>query len=48
MKISEYVETPSGIGRFVYYDHVNQIVVVEMDYSYLVKFPADKCYVIFE
>ena len=48
MKISEYIETPSGIGRFVYYDSIRSVVVVEMGYRYLVEFPASACYVIFK
>ena len=38
------IKTPSGVGKFVQFDNVSQMVIVEMDYQYLAAFKASECY----
>ena len=40
------IETPGGPGRFVEFDGVAKMVVVEMDHSNLVAYPAEECFII--
>lgn len=37
------VNTPGGPGKFIKYE--NGKVIVEMDYTYAVKFDAEKCFI---
>ena len=43
---SGMIETPGGIGKFVEYDGINEVVAVEMDYEYIVFYHASQCYII--
>ena len=40
-----YIETPGGMGKFVEYVGNCGVVTVEMDYQYLVLYPAENCYI---
>ncbi len=40
------IVTPDGFGQFVGYDSLNQKVIVEMDYKYLVEYDADKVFIV--
>ena len=40
------IETPDGLGRFVEYDGVAKMAIVEMDHSWLVAYPAEESYII--
>ena len=37
------IKTPGGVGTFFSFDDKTDMVTVEMDYSYLVEYPAEKC-----
>jgi hypothetical protein len=39
-----WIYTPGGPGKFVLYDPTRQVVVVEVDYSHLVEYPASECF----
>lgn len=39
------VLTPEGWGKFVRWDSTRRKVLVEFEYSYLVEFDGDECYV---
>lgn len=38
------VLTPDGVGRFVVFDPVLGVVVVEMDHEFQVAYPGQLCY----
>lgn len=42
---ASYIETPGGLGKFVEYDNIKHTVTVELDYKYLVEYPAEKCFI---
>ena len=37
------IKTPGGVGTFFSFNDKTDMVTVEMDYSYLVEYPAEKC-----
>lgn len=40
-----WIKTPGGVGKFVSFDPMKKVVLVEMDYAYLVEYDAAECYV---
>ncbi len=42
------IETPDGLGRFVEFDGVAKMVVVEIDHSILVAYPAEECFIVWD
>jgi len=38
------IQTPDGRGKYVWFDGLKGECIVEMDYMYLVRFDASKCY----
>jgi hypothetical protein len=42
------VDTPAGLAKYVAFDPVRQIVTVEQDFTHLVDYPADRCFVSLE
>jgi len=43
-----WLDTPGGLGKFVYYDSTTSTVYVEMDCSYIVAYPAEQCFIVKE
>lgn len=41
-----WLDTPGGLGKFVYYDSTTGTVYVEMDCSYIVAYPAEQCFIL--
>lgn len=39
-----WIKTPGGVGKFVSFDPMKKVVLVEMDYAYLVEYDASECY----